>query len=75
MDRHSKRYFFGNGKYTVTPTVTVTVSTVRLKLTRSKAVAIFGHAPLESLQYFKNVSSIVTSNVTHYSYFHIQRYF
>ena len=22
MDRHSKRYFFGNGKYTVTPTVT-----------------------------------------------------
>ena len=34
MDRHSQRYFFGNGKYTVTPTVTVIVSTGRLKLTR-----------------------------------------
>ena len=34
MDRHSKRYFFGNGKYTVTPTVTAIVSTARLKITR-----------------------------------------
>jgi hypothetical protein len=38
MDRHSQRYFFGKGKYTVKPTakttVTVTISTARLKLRR-----------------------------------------
>ncbi len=27
MDRHSKRYFFGKGKYTVTPTVTIIIVT------------------------------------------------
>ena len=33
MDRHNKRYFFGNEKYTVTPTVTVTFLSVTANVT------------------------------------------
>ena len=70
-ERHCKRFFLGDGKYTVTPTVTVIVSAARLKLTRYRVRDNFGDPLLESLHYFISVTDIDTHCVTHYSYRHI----